>query len=57
MSKTNGLVDAFLIRMWIDNIAKEVKQEIWKFLYGYDTNEFLCQDSGFIRKNGEVKNN
>lgn len=55
VSETNGMVDVFLIRMWIDNIDKEVKQEIWKFLYGYDTNEFLCQDSGYIRKNSGMK--
>jgi|Deesub1362B_J571_1020462.scaffolds.fasta_scaffold01012_14 hypothetical protein len=46
------LVDMVLVRYWAGRLEEEDRQKLWQFLYGYDTNEFLCQDNGYVRENG-----
>ncbi len=49
------LVDMLLVRYWAGRLEEEDRQKLWQFLYGYDTNEFLCQDNGYVRENGGMK--
>jgi hypothetical protein len=49
------LVDMVLVRYWAGRLEEEDRKKLWQFLYGYNTNKFLCQDNGYLRENGGMK--